>query len=44
VVPHVGLASMRERATEIGGRIAIDSDPGGTRVRAWLPLPVVEAR
>jgi signal transduction histidine kinase len=39
VVPHVGLVSMRERATEIGGRLTIDSGADGTRVRAWLPLP-----
>lgn len=36
----VGLVSMRERATELGGRCAIEPGPaGGTRVRAWLPLP-----
>jgi signal transduction histidine kinase len=33
---------MRERATEIGGRLAVDSGPEGTRVRAWLPLPAAE--
>jgi signal transduction histidine kinase len=34
----VGLASMRERAEEIGGTFAIDSAPGaGTTVRAFLP-------
>lgn len=38
-VPGVGLASMRERAEELGGRceIAIRAG-GGTRVRAVLPL------
>jgi len=35
----VGIASMRERAVELGGRCEIDSRPGGgTRVRAWLPI------
>ena len=35
----VGLASMRERATELGGICTIDAPPGGgTRVCAWLPL------
>jgi signal transduction histidine kinase len=36
----VGLASMRERAEELGGRCVIESTPSsGTRVRADLPLP-----
>jgi signal transduction histidine kinase len=34
----VGLTSMRERADELGGRVEFDSGPGGTTVRAWLPL------
>jgi signal transduction histidine kinase len=35
----VGLLSMRERATELGGECAITSVSGeGTVVRAWLPL------
>jgi signal transduction histidine kinase len=35
----VGLLSMRERATELGGECAITSSSGeGTVVRAWLPL------
>jgi signal transduction histidine kinase len=35
----VGLASMRERAEELGGTCVIESPPtGGTRVRAYLPL------
>ena len=37
-VPHVGLRSIRERAEELGGRIAFDvTTGGGTTVRAWLP-------
>jgi signal transduction histidine kinase len=36
--PHVGLASMRERAAEVGGRLEIDTGASGTTVRAWLPL------
>jgi signal transduction histidine kinase len=35
----VGLLSMRERATELGGECALTSSGGeGTVVRAWLPL------
>jgi signal transduction histidine kinase len=35
----VGLASMRERAAELGGRCLIEPVPaGGTRVLAMLPL------
>jgi signal transduction histidine kinase len=36
----VGLSSMRERATELGGNCEIGPAPGGgTCVMAWLPLP-----
>lgn len=35
-----GLASMRERAALVGGRLAVSSMPGhGTRVELHLPLP-----
>jgi signal transduction histidine kinase len=35
----VGLSSMRERATELGGMLRINALPhGGTEVVAWLPL------
>ncbi|MFJ9177300.1 ATP-binding protein [Streptomyces sp. NPDC102360] len=34
----IGIGSMRRRAERIGGRIAVDSGPGGTRVLASLPL------
>ena len=38
-VPGVGLASMRERAQELGGTFAITSEPGsGTAVRVTLPF------
>jgi signal transduction histidine kinase len=36
----IGLASMRERAAELGGEFSIESRPsGGTRLRARLPIP-----
>jgi two-component system, NarL family, sensor histidine kinase LiaS len=35
----LGLSAMRDRVTEHGGRLSIDSAPGtGTRVRACFPL------
>jgi two-component system NarL family sensor kinase len=35
----VGLRSMRERAEEIGGRLAVEAGrPHGTEIIAWLPL------
>ncbi|MFI5679795.1 sensor histidine kinase [Streptomyces cellulosae] len=35
---HLGLRSMRERAREAGGTLAVDSRPGhGTRIRATVP-------
>jgi len=39
----VGLASMRERAAELGGSCVIDSPAaGGTRVHVRLPIPGME--
>ena len=35
---HIGLASMRERAEILGGRLEIESRDGGTRVCASIPL------
>lgn len=36
--PGVGLSSMRERTEGVGGRLAIESQPGqGTRITARLP-------
>jgi signal transduction histidine kinase len=38
-VPGVGLQSIRERASEVGGRLELtDAAGGGTTVRARLPL------
>lgn len=35
----VGLASMSERAAELGGRCTVEAPPkGGTRIEVWLPL------
>lgn len=37
--PGVGIASMRERAEELGGACRLERRPeGGTRVSARLPL------
>jgi signal transduction histidine kinase len=37
--PHFGIATMRERATSVGGRLEISSQPGsGTAVRLRLPI------
>ncbi|MGK2964104.1 MAG: sensor histidine kinase [Tepidiformaceae bacterium] len=36
---HLGLRSMRERAAQIGGHLAIESAAGqGTLIRATLPI------
>jgi len=34
----VGLSSMRERISELGGRFDIQSDSNGTAIRAVIPL------
>ena len=34
----VGLPSMRERTTELGGFFRVVSGPGGTRILVQLPL------
>jgi PAS domain S-box-containing protein len=36
--PGVGIASMRERVEQLGGRLEIASANGGTTVRAVIPL------
>ena len=38
-----GLISMRERAEELGGSLAIRSDSSGTTITATLPLPGIGA-
>jgi signal transduction histidine kinase len=38
----VGLAGMRERVREIGGRLEITSDVSGTRVQVVVPIEVVQ--
>src|SRR5580692_3313882 len=38
-----GLISMRERAEELGGSLAIRSDGSGTTITATLPLPGIGA-
>lgn len=35
----VGIAGMRERLKELGGRLEIESDSTGTMLRASVPLP-----
>jgi two-component system, NarL family, sensor kinase len=37
--PGVGLASIRERATELGGACRIEHDDSGARVLVDLPIP-----
>jgi len=40
---HLGLRSMRERASSVGGTLEIESVPGcGTRIRAHVPIRAVE--
>ncbi len=35
----VGIAGMRERLNELGGRLEIESDSAGTLLKASIPLP-----
>jgi signal transduction histidine kinase len=40
----VGLASMKERATELGGWCTNEHSPtGGTRVKSWLPILIEDS-
>jgi signal transduction histidine kinase len=39
----VGIASMRERVQQLGGSLEIASHPGGTIVRATIPLSTPSA-
>lgn len=38
----VGIAGIRERLRELGGRLEIESDSHGTVVRVSLPLEIKE--
>jgi two-component system NarL family sensor kinase len=38
---HLGLASMRERAEIVGGKLTIDSSDAGTEVRVVLPTSAI---
>jgi len=42
-VRGLGLLSMRERVAQLGGRLEINSDGGGTKVRAVLPVKTEKA-
>ena len=36
---HLGLRSMRERASRLGGMLEVETEPGaGTRICAWIPV------
>jgi signal transduction histidine kinase len=35
----VGIAGMRERVKQLGGRLEIISSPRGTKVKATVPCP-----
>lgn len=42
---HFGLATMRERAESVGGRLEVDSAPGaGTRLSLWVPRTLTVER
>ena len=41
--PGVGIASMQERLQQFGGSLEISSQPGGTNVKAVIPLSRVAA-
>jgi signal transduction histidine kinase len=39
----IGLAGMRERLAELGGKLEVESGPRGTRIHATLPTHECEA-
>lgn len=43
LTPGVGLASMRERAAELGGWCSVETTTDGTGVHAWLPYDSLSA-
>jgi len=40
----VGLAGMRERVAEVGGKLELKSDSSGTTVRVRVPVSPADAR
>jgi signal transduction histidine kinase len=40
----VGLAGMRERVTELGGTLHLESSPAGTLLTAMIPIPHARAQ
>jgi signal transduction histidine kinase len=39
----VGITGMRERVRQLGGTLAIDSNPKGTKIAARMPVPNADA-
>ena len=39
-----GMQHMRDRLTELGGQLSVQSWPGGSRLTGWVPAPEVAVR